>query len=259
MQSHIRIATAHRHNKTVCDDIYCTSPYKIVMPLSEDTATHIVVLSSSAGLLQGDTVHMDVDFGAHSHALLSTQSYEKVFDTQDGCAKKELSIRVGDHAHVRYLPQPTIPFANSRYACTAHMHLAPNSTFFYSDIVSCGRVFMGERFCMQSFQSRAYVYLNDTVVFADNTCIIPKRWDYTKLGLWHDFTHNGLLYAFFPTQAEENAFIALARQKATEMVPHCAVGVSNAQRGICVRVLGDSGQKIYEYFSSIAAMCPSLA
>lgn len=255
MHSQIRIATAHRHNKTVCDDIYCTSPYKIVMPFSEDTATHIVLLSSSAGLLRGDSIHMNLTFGAHSRALISTQSYEKIFDTQDGCAEKELCMHIGDHAHIRYMPQPTIPFANSRYVCTTHMHLAETATFFYSDIVSCGRVFMGECFCMQSFQSRAYVYLNGTPIFADNTYVNPTLWDYTKLGLWHNFSHNGLLYAFFPTVQHEEAFIELARQRATEMIPHFAVGVSRAQKGVCVRTLGDSGDKIFHYFDTISN-CP---
>ncbi len=252
MQSCVRFSTKYSHHKTVYDDVYFTPPYKLIAPLYEGEEAHIILLSSSAGLLQGDVVHMDLHFGAQSQALVGSQSYEKVFDTQEGRVEKNVRMRAEALSRVRYMPHPTIPFKNSHYVSKTHMDLASDSTFFYSDIFTAGRVHMGESFLMKTFQATVHVYVENKLAFADNTLIDPERWNYATLGLWHGFSHNGLLYAYFPSQQQEDLFISLARQKAAEKLSHYEVGVSKAQQGVCVRVLGDSGDNIYTYFKEIS-------
>ncbi len=253
MNSCVRLSTQYNHHKTVYDDVYFTSPYKLIAPLYENDEAHIILLSSSAGLLQGDTVHMDLHFGQESKVLVGSQSYEKIFNTQDGNVQKTLCIKAEAKSRVRYLPHPTIPFKNSNYKCKTHIYLDSTATFFYSDIFTAGRIHMGESFLMKAFQATVHVSVENNLAFADNTYIEPARWDYSDIGLWHGFSHNGLLYAYFPSQEQEDVFIMLARQKGTEKLPHhFEVGVSKAQQGVCVRVLGDNGDNIYSYFKEIS-------
>ncbi len=111
---------------------------------------------------------------------------------------------------------------------------------------------MGESFLMKSFQAAVHVFVEGSLAFADNTLIDPARWDYVSLGLWQGFSHNSLLYVYFPTDEEEKAFMHHARQKAAEYIPLFEMGASRAQKGVCVRVLGDNGDKIYTYFREIS-------
>ncbi len=252
MQSCARFSTKYSHQKTVYDDVYFTPPYKLIAPLYEEEEAHIILLSSSAGLLQGDVIDMDFHFGAQSQALVGSQSYEKVFDTQGGRVEKNIRMSAEALSRVRYIPHPTIPFKNSHYVSKTYIDLANTATFFYSDIFTAGRVHMGESFLMKKFQATVYVYVEKTLAFADNTLINPARWNYATLGLWHGFSHNGLLYAYFPSKEKEDVFITLARQKAAEKIPYFEMGASRAQKGVCVRVLGDSGDKIYAYFKEIS-------
>ncbi len=252
MNSCVRLSTKFSHHKTVYDDVYFTPPYKLIAPLYEEDEAHIMLMSSSAGLLQGDKVHMDLHFGEKSKVLVGSQSYEKVFDTQDGDVQKNVHIKAEAQSRIRHMPHPTIPFKNSTYRSKTEVFLAPTATFFYSDIFTAGRVHMGESFLMKLFHATVHVFVKEHLAFADNTLIDPTRWNYADLGLWQGFSHNGLLYAYFPTENEEAAFIEYARQKSQEQLPHFEVGVSKAQKGVCVRVLGDNGDKIYSYFKEIS-------
>ncbi len=252
MESCVRLSTKFSHHKTVYDDVYFTPPYKLIAPLYEEDEAQIMLMSSSAGLLQGDRVHMDLHFGEKCKALVGSQSYEKVFDTQGGDVQKNTHIKADARSRVRYMPHPTIPFKNSTYRSKTHISLASTSTFFYSDIFTAGRVHMGESFLMRLFHASVHVYVENRLAFADNTLMDPARWDYTALGLWQGFSHNGLLYAYFPSEQEEASFIEQARQKAKAICSRWEVGVSKAQKGVCVRVLGDTGDKIYLYFKEVS-------
>ncbi len=254
MQSYLRVSTKYNHHKTVYDDVYFTPPYKLIAPIFEGDEAQIIVLSSSAGLLKDDEIIMDFDFGEKSIARVATQSYEKIFDTNGGKVEKSLNIKAQANTWIRYMPHPTIPFKNSDYCCKTNIQLDARSTFFYSDIFNCGRVFMGEKFLMRKFHSIVKVYVDGKIVFADNTLLEPAQINYASLGLWHEFSHNGLLYAHFTTKDAEDNFIKFARKIAHETLTTFEVGVSRASAGICVRVLGNSGDKIYNYFARISEM-----
>ncbi len=252
MNSHLSVKTKFNNNKTVYDDVYFTPPYKIIAPLYNDKEAEIMILSSSAGLLKNDKIQMDFHFTEHSNVKISSQSYEKVFDTQDGFVEKNTSIIVEENARVLYMPHPTIPFKNSNYMSRVNANISSKSTFFYSDIFTCGRVFMNEKFLMNQFHSCVKICVDSQLVFADNTLINPKVWNYNSLGLWHGYTHNGLLYAYFPNLEKEKEFIEFARRKAEEIIPLFEYGVSQSRKGLCVRILGDNGDKIYNFFKLLS-------
>ncbi len=256
MQSKVSLITKYSHNKTVYDSIFFTPPYKIISPLYETLygkeEANIVLMSSSAGLLKGDKVEMDFTFKENSCAKITSQSYEKIFDTQEGKVEKILNIMAEKNTHISYMPYPTILFKNSNYMNKAQIRLSKNATFFYSDIFSAGRIHMGESFLMNKFQSLLHVYVENKLIFADNTYINPKKYKYNSLGLWGGYTHNGLLYAFFPKEEDENAFLSYARQKAKEDRAQFEFGASKSHKGICIRVLGNNGDKIYNYFNEIS-------
>ena len=77
--------------------------------------------------------------------------------------------------------------------------------------------------------------------------------DYRGPGLWRDFTHCGLLYAYLPDAAREAAFLGCVRTLAAEPLPDGEAAASGALRGVCVRALTYSGENVFSYFSALAA------
>ncbi len=249
MDSKIYIKTKYTGKKTVYDDVFFTPPYKIIAPLYHEDEAEIMILSSSAGLLGGDQVDMKLDCLEGSNVRITSQSYEKIFDTDGKKAKKKVEINVYPEAVVKYMPHPTIPFANSDYENEVIVNLSEDTIFCYSDIINCGRVYMGERFLMKRYENYFRVNVGGIPVLIDHVVVDPKQWEYSTIGLWHEYTHNGLLYLY--AQGKEQLLIEHAREMGLLMLPDFEVGASLSKKGVCIRVLGDSGERISEYFQEL--------
>lgn len=87
---------------------------------------------------------------------------------------------IKEGAKVKYFPYPVIPFQNSKYHADNEIMLSKDATLVYSDIFTCGRVGMGERFKMKSYRSKTKIYIEDQLVFADHTYICPQKFHYQK-------------------------------------------------------------------------------
>ncbi len=258
MKSHLSIKTKYTNGRTLLADSYFTSPYKVTSPLYHSTwqneeQAEIMLMSSSAGLLKDDEVTMDFHFGSQSNVKISSQSYEKIFDTQEGMVRRHTNIILEENASVLFMPKPTIPFRNSCFFSKTKVELNSNSTFYYSDIFTAGRVHMEESFAMKNFHSILEVFVDGKIAFCDNTRIEPSKHKYNSLGLWHDFTHNALLYIYKKNE-EDKAFISLIREEASKEIPQYACGVTQVHQGILVRVLGNQGDKISRFFEQITLL-----
>lgn len=234
---------------TEIEDAFYTSPYKVMHPFHNGKHSDIMMMAASAGLLGGDHFSLQLEFGEGSDATFLSQSYEKVFNTDGKIASKDININVGADARVNYMPYPAIPFAGSNYQSNAVIKIDPSATFLYADIFTCGRTGMGEFFAMKKFQSRSHFYVGEHLAFADHTLIDPKKFDYTKIGFWGNYTHNGMFFAY---SAEKEMLIQL-KEKVREMGKNFdgIVGISNVEKGMVLRALSMRGENIWTLFESI--------
>lgn len=161
----------------------------------------------SAGMLSGDMFDLELKIGEHSNLLYTSQSYEKVFASKGEKTIKRTRIRVEKEARLLYMPKPVIPFAHSDFMGENEIHLDPSSSFLYCDIFNCGRVAMGERFQMKRYQSKTMIYVGDILAMADHTLLDPSWFAYDTLGLWNNYTHNGLLYLYTPDGEQKSRII----------------------------------------------------
>ena len=84
---------------------------------------------------------------------------------------------------------------------------------------------------------------------ADHTLLDPSWFAYDTLGLWNNYTHNGLLYLYIPDGEQKRQWIQMIRDKKPD---HLEAGCSECRQGILLRVLGKSGDAVYDYFEDIA-------
>lgn len=252
MESRLMLKTEYSQGMTHIADLYFTAPYKIMSPLSTEVPGQVRILqmAASAGLLSGDHFHGEFHFGPGSRVLYGSQSYEKVFRSKGEQTTKELEIRVDENAHVTFLPYPVIPFGGSDFASHTQIRLAEHCSFSYGDIFTCGRTGMGEYYAMKRFRSVTSVSVGDTLIFRDHTLLAPERYRYNTLGLWEDFTHQGLLFLYAPDMETLLPDV----QKLLQHLPFDGRGGISAcidPHAAVVRVLGHRGEDIYRLFEEI--------
>lgn len=252
MKSQLYLETKSAQNGTYIKDVYFTSPYKIMSPFKEGNHIDIMLMSASAGLLDGDSFQGKLVFGENSDVTYLSQSYEKVFCTKGNQTVKILEIQVDSKAKVKYLPYPVIPFGGSDFLSETSVYLKEEAVFLYGDIFTCGRTGMGEYFQMKRYESKTKIYTENKLVFADHTFIFPEKFHYNNLGIWNTYTHNGMLYLHMESREKEKELMEMIRGKFSKEAG--LLGVSTCDSGIVVRILAMSGEQIYDVFEKIAEL-----
>lgn len=251
MKSELTLKTEFKYGKTNLQDLFCTPPYRIMSPFMDGDVMEVCLMSSSAGLLAGDEFALTIDVGDDCNLRFVSQSYEKILNTKDDMANRILDVKVGENATLKYLPYPAIPFSGSSYSSINKIHLSENSSFVYSDIFSCGRVGMGEKYGLESFKSNTRIFVGEKIAFADNTVIVPKRINYEKIGLWGNCTHNGMLYMYSPQMEKLEEIV----EKSRELSEECGIyaGSTFCAKGIVIRSLGYSGDELYSFNKQLSS------
>ncbi len=253
--------------KSTVTKSYFTSPLKIGLPKTEGDRLKVVLMMASAGVLKGDAFSYRIHCQPHTKTLITEQSYTKLFDTGDAGAAKTQIITVDEGASLYYCPQAVIPFAGSRFDSAVTIDIKENSELFFTDIVTAGRVGMGERFAFHHYHSRVCVRIDGKPAWIDNCLLEPECMDMRSMLFFDQYTHIGTMYCYHPCagiagmEADIKAGIeagikAGIEEKVLQMnnKAHVSmrIGASRAVRGVCLRVLAHSAQDIEELFGHAA-------
>lgn len=225
---------------------YFTSPLKLGTPRTAGGRQKIVLMMASAGVLKGDAFAYHIHCHKGADALITEQSYTKLFDMGGGSAKKTQHIALDEDASLFYCPQAAVPFAGSSFDNAIDVDVRETSRLLYTDIVTAGRVGMGERFSFRHYHSRVCVRLDGKPVWIDNCILEPGRMDMGNMVLFDGYTHMGTLYYYGKdSEKKEEQLVALCG----EFCQNMTAGVSKPLKGVCLRVLAYSAQDIEEFFA----------
>ena len=84
------------------------------------------------------------------------------------------------------------------------------------------------------------ISVGETLAMADHTLLDPSWFAYDTPGLWNNYTPDG---------EQKSRWIQMIRDKKPDQVE---AGCSECRQGILLRVLGKSGDAVYDYFEDIA-------
>lgn len=240
----LNMSSIKKDEKTILDNIYFTAPFKIIKPFYiSDDYIKVMILSASAGIMDGDTQCIDIKIGDDTKVEVTSQSYEKIHKMKNGKATRSCSISVGKNAFLKYNPLPTIPFAESSFDSTMKINLEDNtSKLILTEIISCGRSAMGEKFLYNQYNSYIEVRKTNKLIYRDNTMYNPALFNMNSIGMFEGYTHlaNILICNF----NEEDSFVESARNLIDE-VDEIQGGVSKLQSDdIAIRILGKTSQNL---------------
>lgn len=112
-------------------------------------------------------------------------------------AKRSIEIYVSKNALPKYLPLPTIPFANSAISTNINVELEDDtSKLILCEIISCGRYTRGEIFQYKYFKSLLNIKKQGKLLYRDNTFFGPKDFNVDDIGMLENHTHLATILIF---------------------------------------------------------------
>ncbi|MFJ9771393.1 urease accessory protein UreD [Kitasatospora sp. NPDC101157] len=136
---------------------YQKSPLQIMRPLYFDPARPdlavTLLMSTGGGILQADRLRTDIRCGADTAVHLTTQAATKVYRMEHDYATQLVNLEAGPGAYVEYLPEPVIPFVDSRFYQRTVLTVDPGATVLAGETVLAGRLARGERNAYRVFAS----------------------------------------------------------------------------------------------------------
>lgn len=227
------------NGKTIIEDAFFTPPLKLMSPFyEEDDIANIMLISVSAGLLEGDKQTLEIEIGENSKVKLSSQSFEKIHDTQNGYAIRDTHIDIKENASFDFAPLPIIPFGNSDFRGSTSICMHSSSKLIYSEIICGGRISRDEIFKFKKFSSVLKIYRENEAVFFDNTILEPHRLDLQNMCMFDEYTHYLNLIIFHP-------FITLNYLRELLEDSNLNGGVSElSSGGLCLKALCNGSEEL---------------
>jgi urease accessory protein len=144
-----RVAFDRRDGRTRLGDLYQRDPCRVLFPEPEPGEPPLaVLLTTSGGVTDGDSLKMTVEIGPGASAVATTQAAEKIYRAAkgDGHCAIDVAVRVAGDGVLDWLPQETIVFEGARVKRRTVAEVEPGGSLLACEMVVLGRAASGERF-----------------------------------------------------------------------------------------------------------------
>ena len=119
---------------------------------------YLFLANPTGGLLQNDRHSIAVNVGVGAKAHVTTQSATKVYTMTDGDAEQRVRLNVAAGGYLEYLPDPLIPYRDASLEQEVEIFCEPGGALLFSDVITPGRVAMGESFAYRRLSNRVMVH-----------------------------------------------------------------------------------------------------
>ena len=123
-----RIAFRNRDGATRLERLFQEGCAKVRLPRQlPGMQAEAILINTAGGLTGGDCLSTNVELGAGTSAMLTTQACERIYRSTGSDAVVSSSLRVGKGAKLAWLPQETILFDRGRLARRLNVDLAEDA------------------------------------------------------------------------------------------------------------------------------------
>jgi urease accessory protein len=151
-------------------------PLKVVRAFQQEggaALSHIHNLSG--GILAGDRLSLDLDIGPRAQAQVTSTGATRLYRSRAGTSAAEFTTRarVKRGAMLEYLPDPLIPFAESRFHQDTVVTLEDGAGLFWWETVAPGREAHGEMFSYDALRFRFELRAEGVPIALDHSHLDP--------------------------------------------------------------------------------------
>ncbi|EFX43053.1 urease accessory protein (ureH) [Helicobacter suis HS1] len=244
--------------RCIIEDNYFTPPFKLMPPFYEGNRAEIILIAVSPGMLKGDAHDIKIEVGAHCQLKLSSQSFEKIQDTEDGYASRYTQIQVKPHAFLDFSPLPLIPFKNAHFQNHSSIILHPDSQLLYSEIITAGRIAHGETFAFKRLHSTLNISYQENgttrPLFLDNTLLEPTHMDLKNPCMFGDFTHYLNAILFTKSLPLENIKTLIEQSKLNAGVSILPARLAEGYTSLCIKALACGSEPLLNLRKAVSQL-----
>jgi len=252
MVSTLKIEIEERDGESFLRDAYVTQPFRI-MPVGQyksDGASYLMIMSSSPGILSGDTYDIQVNIKENARLQLQSQSYQRLFN-MEGSAAQIMNVKMEKGTSFSYVPHPVVPHEDSTFKSHNKISLDDDCDLTISEIITCGRKHHGETFKYTHFQNLLEIYHHDRLILKDNVLLRPDIMPLSAMGLLEDYTHQGT-FVYLNTKNEEVKEHIESFFNELEALENVTFGISELEaNGFVIRILGHGGEQMFDFFRKV--------
>ena len=115
-------------------------PLRVLQSLYPEGAgiCHNVLVHPPGGLVEGDTLAIDVSVAQGAHALVSTPGATRFYKSNGHAATQTVRLRLEPHARLEWLPLETIAYPGCQAVNQLQLDLAPGAELLAWDVTALG-------------------------------------------------------------------------------------------------------------------------
>lgn len=221
------------------------TPLYVLQPIHLDEQrpemAFVYVQHQGDGLLQGDRYRIDLAVGEDAQVHVTTQSAAKIYGMDSGYAAAQVHLVTQRGSFLEYLPEPTIPYARSRFLGETTVTVDPEATVFFAETLLPGRVARGERHDYDAYcATTCFERPGGRLLAVDALSFEPRVGTPTSPASLGKYAVTSIFFAFAPRPRLSGLSDAL--WAAVAGLAEVLVGVSTLPEdaGVVARVLGHS-------------------
>jgi urease accessory protein len=218
-------------------------PLQVLRALHLDSAVPdlatVTIASPSGGILQGDRLETRIEVTPRARLRVGTQSATRIYRCPEDPARIRTELIVRPGGYLEFLPDAYLPYAASRLEASMTCHVALGATLILGEVVTGGRLALGEAFDMDRFESVIELRRLDDELLARDTLRLEASEPAARLGRLGRHLAVGTLFVVHEGFAADTLREALAAAG-----PATYAGVSDLpnRAGAWLRVLAPDGR-----------------
>jgi urease accessory protein len=153
------------------------APWRVVRAFPNGAGETLAHLHNvSGGVLDNDDLRLQVEVGPDARAQLTTTGATRVYRSRsaDAVSRQQTHITVLERGLLEYLPDPLIPYAQSRFEQSATIELLEEATLFWWETIAPGREASGEVFDYHALRNSLELRVNGKLIALERFALEPK-------------------------------------------------------------------------------------
>jgi urease accessory protein len=241
--------------RSVVARAYATSPLRLLTPVNHGDAAWVYASSYGGGLVDGDSVELNVHVAAGASAFLSTQASTKVYRSTRG-ARTATRARIDAGGFLVVAPDPIVCYAGARYQQAQRFAVDADGALVLVDWVTSGRRAAGERWRFVEYDARTEVRTGATLALCDRLLLRAADGDLNeRMGRFDVLALVVLVGSGVLGEAAQVVTCVAARP--LERRPALLMSAAPLRGGGCaVRVAGQSVEQVGSAIAELLAFVP---
>ena len=210
----------------------------------EGDACHVYLLHPPGGVVGGDSLQIDTELAACSHALVTTPGATKFYRSAGPVARQRQHLQVEAGAGLEWLPQENIFFPGAQVDLRTRIDLRGDARLAFWEIHCLGRPVIGEHFDEGALDARLEVWREQQPLLIERLRVDARSRRHASVLGGQPVSATALF-----NRAGEGHL-----QTARELIAGATGSMSGAtllDALLVVRYLGDSTEQVRKLFTAI--------